>query len=240
MPNSGQWEIVAAGAQGGGGDFSSGGLGARVSGTFTLTRGATLSILVGGAGNGFYSGGGSFVAAGMIPLAVAGGGGGAFDGSAGGAGRASHDGPGGGAVGSVNGSGGGGGWTGDGATASRIVRGVQYTYGGGGRSFANGGQGGAGDGSGGGGFGGGGGSGGAGGGGGGFTGGAGGQVFQGGSGGGSYLAPFALNPVLTAGVQAGNGFVSLELLSAIPVPAPAGLPVLAAGLLGLAALRRRG
>jgi hypothetical protein len=65
------YDIVAAGAQGGSGEFLSdtGGYGAEVSGDITLTAGTELEIVVGGAGdtgrfgaqNGAGGGGGSFV-----------------------------------------------------------------------------------------------------------------------------------------------------------------------------------
>ncbi len=262
VPTSGRWEIVAAGAQGGTA-FGGGGLGARVGGEFTLSVGSMLRILVGGQGgqgDGFYAGGGgggSFVVTGAgLALAVAGGGGGGSYRGGGGPGLAT---PSGGTAaffsdsfaGGVGGAGGrsdpgssglfrvgagGGGLTGDGQDGPDGSRG--------GRAFANGGGGGAGganfSGFSGGGFGGGGGgvSYGGGGGGGGFGGGAG--NMAGGAGGGSFLAASAQSPVLLAGVQSGNGLVTLEYLGPVPVPAPAGLPVLAAGLLGLAALRRRG
>ena len=73
--------IKAEGAQGGSTPSSEpGGLGAVMTGTFTVTPGATLNILVGqqgGMGSSSNGGGGSFVTdAGNNPLIVAGGGGG--------------------------------------------------------------------------------------------------------------------------------------------------------------------
>jgi hypothetical protein len=80
VPRTGAYRIEAAGAQGGG---PFGGKGARLRGTFDLTAGERLEILVGqqGLDNGVVKGGGggSFVAteASGAPLVVAGGGGGA-------------------------------------------------------------------------------------------------------------------------------------------------------------------
>ena len=89
---TGIYDITAIGAQGGTGfQGGTGGLGAKVAGDFTLTKGEVLSILVGGRGQdglgagGFDSGGGggggSYVNVpgsqnNYLPLAVAGGGGG--------------------------------------------------------------------------------------------------------------------------------------------------------------------
>jgi hypothetical protein len=47
VPTIGSYQIIAFGAQGGGG---SGGLGAEIGGDFSLTAGETLQIAVGGAG----------------------------------------------------------------------------------------------------------------------------------------------------------------------------------------------
>ncbi|MFN8396065.1 MAG: glycine-rich protein [Bacteroidia bacterium] len=76
--------IEAWGAQGGAvtgySPFPQGGLGARMRGTFTVTPGQTLNVIVGGRGNPDPSssggGGGSGVGNGNTPLIVAGGGGG--------------------------------------------------------------------------------------------------------------------------------------------------------------------
>jgi len=77
VPASGVYRIETYGAQGG----PSWGLGAYMSGDFTLTAGQVLRIVVGQAGasqNGSHGsgGGGSYVAIGSTPLIVAGGGGG--------------------------------------------------------------------------------------------------------------------------------------------------------------------
>lgn len=88
VPATGSYTITAAGAKGGGGG-SGGGLGAIETGTFTLTQGDVIRILVGqrGAGSSYGSGGGgTFVVAspyntnGSI-LAIAGGGGGYYSGT---------------------------------------------------------------------------------------------------------------------------------------------------------------
>ena len=83
VPQTGTYTIVAAGASGGGNV----GLGAQVTGTFTLTRNETIRILVGQMGN-LYStigagGGGTFVIRSPYNttasiLAIAGGGGGQY------------------------------------------------------------------------------------------------------------------------------------------------------------------
>src|SRR5690348_9929972 len=91
VPETGIYQILAFGAQGGDlstsdGSFSSiGGRGAQIRGDFNLTSGAVLQIAVGGAGMpstsfgaGGGGGGGSFVIGhGSTPLVIAGGGGGA-------------------------------------------------------------------------------------------------------------------------------------------------------------------
>ncbi len=86
---SGEYRIVAQGAQGGEGGLipagfanpPAGGPGAAVGGNLFLTSGTVLDIVVGGEGaTGFYSGGGGgggsfvFVPGTALPLAVAGGG----------------------------------------------------------------------------------------------------------------------------------------------------------------------
>ena len=58
-PTAGYYAITADGALGGSGYNGAGGLGAEASGTVYLAAGATLEIVVGGAGgNGKFSGGG--------------------------------------------------------------------------------------------------------------------------------------------------------------------------------------
>jgi len=128
VPVSGNYYILAGGAQGGSGEVSLGGPGTEIEGSIYLTAGTTLNLVVGGSGFtgnfgtfwGGGGGGGSFVwvAGSSTPLLVAGGGGGAnFDGPGGTAAPAyqefgfNGDGPGGGA-GGTNGFGGQGG-TGD-------------------------------------------------------------------------------------------------------------------------------
>ena len=84
VPETGLYEIIAFGAQGGNGRNGPGGRGAKISGTFSLTAGEILQIAVGragGDGDGGGGGGGSFVVAldGTplgTPLVIAGGGGG--------------------------------------------------------------------------------------------------------------------------------------------------------------------
>jgi gliding motility-associated-like protein len=122
--------ITAKGAQGGSYSSGTGGNGASMAGTFSVTAGQVLSILVGQhpTGSGIYAGGGggTFVALGAsyttaTPLIVAGGGGGASTGT-GGAGSTSTSGSGpapgtsgNGAPGTLCGGGGGGFYTSGGA-----------------------------------------------------------------------------------------------------------------------------
>ena len=81
-----QYYIVAYGAQGGSNNSSAGGLGAEISGTFTLTAGEVLTVGAGGSGGSGASakapaggGGGTFVVdPGGTPLVIAGGGGGEY------------------------------------------------------------------------------------------------------------------------------------------------------------------
>ena len=82
VPQTGNYQIICAGAQGGSGSSGSGGLGATMTGTFALTSGAIIKIMVGQQGvNGSLNGGGgggSFVTTNTnTPLICAGGGGGA-------------------------------------------------------------------------------------------------------------------------------------------------------------------
>ena len=228
--------IAAQGAQGGNGGTGSypGGLGASMKGTFSVTPGQVLKILVGqqgilnlgcGTGDG-GGGGGTFVVDNATgnPLIVAGGGGGAArDNSAGGQHASittSGTKGGGSGTGGSNGSGGtggyaasGGGFTGNGANAGW---GSSVT---GGSSFTNGGAGGIGA-SGyasNGGFGGGGGTHSCcigGGGGGGYSGGAGGGSCNAGGGGGSYN--LGTSQTNTAGVRSGNGLVTITFLNPSP------------------------
>jgi hypothetical protein len=210
---TGTYDITAFGAQGGGGDslFLLGD-GAEATGDIVLNAGTVLDILVGGEGgtgrNG-GGGGGSFVVeegAPDFPLVVAGGGGGSGAESPGTAGSASALNFGSGGSGQAEGGGGGGSFSISGSTGA--------DGGGGGASFRNGGAGGAASApeSGAGGFGGGG-FGGvtAGGGRGGFGGGDGGSGPDGGGGGGSFVTPLALRETTFAGVQSGNGEVTVVL-----------------------------
>ena len=83
VPTTGDYQILAYGAQGGAGGFptiiASGGLGAEIGGDFNLTFGEVLQIAVGGvggSGDGGGGGGGSFVVGpNDTPLVIAGGGG---------------------------------------------------------------------------------------------------------------------------------------------------------------------
>lgn len=217
--------IEAAGAQGGrGAGGSVGGRGAQVAGTFAVTPGQVLTVVVGGVGgNATYTlaggggGGGSFVSRnGTLLLAAAGGGGGGYysAGNPGGPGlttalgsagsytwRTSVVGQGGysddGAGGGAGA--GGGGWLTAG-TSNYFCRGGAVAGGIGGTPYS--GYGGFG------GVGGGGGSMHGGGGGGGYSGGGGGHPGVGGGGGGSYN--IGTNPVAVAGAQAGAGAVSIS------------------------------
>lgn len=139
VPTTGQYDIVAFGAQGGtGAVFASpraGGLGAQIGGRFTLTQGTTLVVLVGQAGGiagGFSSqfvssylltggGGGAsavYIASAAQPLVMAGGGGGGGNNGGGLPGLAGVNGGSGsagfivGAAGGVNGGGGAAGFLG--------------------------------------------------------------------------------------------------------------------------------
>jgi hypothetical protein len=92
VPATGTYDIIAVGGGGGNGSYNtSGGVGASVEDTFSLTAGEQLSILVGKSGDpsdgdgGGGGGGGTFVIApGTTPLLIAGGGGGGGGGQVGG------------------------------------------------------------------------------------------------------------------------------------------------------------
>ncbi len=255
VPTTDTYQILAFGAQGGSataGNLSGvGGLGAEIGGNFGLTAGEILQIGVGGAGSNNVGGGvgggggGTFVVdQGNTPLVIAGGGGGGghtnlvFMGLPGQGGLTGPDGGfqnggtggngGGGGVGSFGGGGGGGGFFSAGGTGEFRDG---SPAGGGGGAFP-----GLAGGEFGGGFGGGGGAVGGAGGGGGYSGGGGtsspGGDGQGG-GGGSFDA--GTNQILVADFRTGNGEVVITEL----VPEPASIALLGAGLLSLAAVRRR-
>jgi hypothetical protein len=256
-PTTAMYNILAFGAQGADGP-GAGGLGAEVGGEFRLFAGDTLRIAVGGmgvAGVGagvspisFGGGGGTFVVASFPDGALViagGGGGGSSSGSTGGAGLiGTTGGNGGGMLGGAGGSfslGGTGGVLGGGGGGGF----GQFGFGGGGAgAFADGGSGydgglggGRGINGGDGGFGGGGGGNAAGGGGGGYSGGGGGFDGFGGGGGGSFLAHEAIDPLLLAGVNSGNGFVTIDFISPIPpvssVPEPSTWAMMLLGFAGV-------
>ncbi|MEI6765644.1 MAG: PKD domain-containing protein [Bacteroidota bacterium] len=226
-------DIEVWGARGGNASNqnAAGGLGARMKGTFTVTSGQLLNILVGQSGADASctagGGGGTFVVSNNVLLIAAGGGGGGGtynntpssvkDGTANNNGNTGYNGntltqnaggggSGGNGGGCVTGSGGGGaGYSGNGSTCNAQ----------GGNSYINGGAGGAvgslgGNTAGAGGYGGGGGSecywDGAGGGGG-YSGGGGGYYYGAGGGGGSYNS--GTNQSNASGVQSGNGQVTI-------------------------------
>ena len=234
VPETGSYQILAFGAQGGNGTYAGpigvGGLGAEVGGHFTLTAGEILQIAVGGAGGdhsgggGGGGGGGSFVVGpDNTPLVIAGGGGGGGGSGSGPLpGGGGLTGPnGGGQFGGTNGSGGGGtptpgGGAGGGGFFSAGGNGVfSGSTGGGAFPGLAGGQSGGG-------FGGGGGALAGAGGGGGYSGGGGGFRSPGGNGpggdGGSFDA--GTDQILIADLQTGNGEVVITKVS----PAFAGTP----------------
>ena len=235
---SGTYTITGYGGQGGaGGDGSAGGFGAEESGTFQLTAGEKLEIVVGdvgGAGTSPYGGGGggggTFVLANtgtngtFVPLLVAGGGGGAYH-YAGGAGTTSSGNSSSGNAGNAGNYGGYAGGGGAGVNNSGANAATGHDGGFGGSNGSGGYSGGAGDtGAGSGGFGGGGGGGGnsgGGGGGGGFTGGNGGYFCPNGSdtsastGGTSYDAGTPTASATQDGVNQGAGKVNLAFVSPV-------------------------
>ena len=229
VDTTGDYDIVAFGAQGGGVNAVKGGYGAEVGGTVHLTAGEKLEIVVGGQGNfrttsAAGGGGGSFVLANIggtyQPLVVAGGGGGA-DRSQGGEGlttkgNATSGNIGqGGAAGAGDFSGAGGsGFQGNGQSGNGAPSNNSFATGGSNRTgnYAGGGRGGnAGPNFGAGGFGGGGGGYGGAGGGGGYSGGAGyAEASSGGGGGGSYDAGIPISSQTVAGENGGNGRVVIS------------------------------
>jgi hypothetical protein len=249
--NPGTYDITAYGASG---DIWSGGLGAEMGAQFTFAAGVNLTILVGGGGGtaiasgGGGGGGGSFVVSGNTPLVVAGGGGGSYYG-AGGSGLTGTSGGqglglgygggglgGGGLSGGDYSGGGGGGFYSGGSNAG-------YFGGSGGSSFLDGGAGGSqhpGQNGGGGGYGGGGGSGGGGGGGGGGYSGGGGGYDGGGGGGGSIIDSSAITVLAeVSGVASPDGSRNGEIIiTAVPVPEPSALGLLAIAAAALLVHRR--
>ncbi len=264
ITTAGTYAVVAFGAQGGAAQSpvssTAGGLGAEVGGAFVFKAGDVVSILVGQQGLSARSGGGgggSFVVANGLNVIAAGGGGSVLGdaGTGGSASSAAHAGNSSGGAAGAPGDGGGGGGGGVGGGGGGYLNNGQDGSGGGGGGglgyTAAGGLGFQGGGNGGFGGGGGGDSGElvAGGGGGGYTGGGGGGLFGGGGGGGSFTEGLTgADSVSLSGVQVGNGFVTINLVSAAAVtpptdstavPEPATFAVLGVGLLGLAAVRRR-
>ena len=251
VPTTDNYQILAFGAQGGN---STGGLGAEIGGNFNLTAGESLQIAVGGAGMSGDTGGGgggSFVIGpGSTPLVIAGGGGGGgFSFEVGGLpGQGGLIGPDGGGPGGGTGGNGGGGagglgpFPGGGGGGGFFSAGTDSACAGGGGAFPGlaGGSGASG------GFGGGGGGGscvkrGGGGGGGGYSGGGGGSFssmgnLPPGGGGGSFDA--GTDQILLADFQTSNGEVVITEIAAA-VPEPATIALLGAGLISLAAVRRR-
>jgi PEP-CTERM motif len=232
---SGEYAVELLGASGG----NIGGLGAEVSGDVFLTAGEDLTLVVGGQGGtgglGGGGGGGSFLYGTALPLlAVAGGGGGggnALIGGVGGPGLAgSSGGTGGGSGGGVGGmgatGGAGGGEMGGGGGAGDAIGPVGYggngldpgAFGGFGGTFPNGGAAGMASG-----------------------GGGGGGAGGGGGGGGSYLASQFTDQVLKAGVNSGNGSISITSLTpAVPEPSTWAMMLMGfAGLGWLGHTRRR-
>jgi hypothetical protein len=248
ITQTGFYDLVAAGAQGGG---VQGGRGAAVGGRLSLTSGTVLNIIVGGKGLGATAGsstfgggggGGTFIYTDLsTPLAIAAAGGGDYSGNSGGYGRAYT---GGGTTNSSQYSGGTGGSGGQGGSPYGGGGGGWLSDGGGdegqgGRGGPNGFNGGSGDAKTGyhGGFGGGGEYGG--GGGGGFSGGASGY-YSGGGGGGSFLAAGATNSSMYGDYNSGNGSAYVDLYTPPGgVPEPSSWAMLMAGFGGIGAMLRR-
>lgn len=244
VPTTGIYTISAWGAQGGNG----GGLGAEMSGDFSLTAGQTISIAVGGMGEspGAYTGGGggggTFITVGSLALLVAGGGGGIYGTNPPQTGAsASNSGSSGGLGGTTDSNGGAGG--GGGGFSSNGGNGAdgRFSAGGfGGSSFGNGLAGGSGSGgNGSGGFGGGGGAGGSsgGGGGGGYNGGAGANSMVGsyaGFGGGSVDNGISL--IANSAVRSGDGFAQITPQG---IPEPSTFALAALGGIALVTIARR-
>jgi hypothetical protein len=220
VPQTASYQITCNGASGGS-DRGGQGFGARMIGTFSLTQGEVLTIVVGQAGNlngeggwvGRGGGGGSIVARGNTPLIHAGGGGGgATSGNGGGGTTATTAGNGQGATLGGNGAGsgaaGGGGLNGNGTAGTWGGGGASYTNGGGGGSVSSSGNawGGFGAGGGGGTHG----NSGGGGGGGGYSGGGGNGGETGGNGGASFNSGSSQSN--TSGANNGNGSITITRL----------------------------
>jgi hypothetical protein len=256
VPTNGVYVITAYGAQGGSGDLVAGGLGAEAGGYIPLSAGTMLAVIAGGQGAPEAGGGGSFVfniTDGSYLVAAGGGGGSGFSLNVGGPGlvtTAGGDGvvtgitvvPGGvDGMGGTGGEGGGGaGVLSGGSTGAGLGDGFGApgitSYGGASEFGRPGGFGGGGGGD----FGAGGGS--DFGGGGGFSGGGGGGF--GGGGGGSFLSPLSglADRVLLAGVNSGNGYVTIDLIApppTVPEPSTWTMMVVGFGSLAFALWRRR-
>ena len=247
VPVTGSYTITAVGAKGGRGNQGVGGTGASITGTFSLTQGAKLKMIIGQSGTDSASlngggGGGSFVqnnadltATGILVIA-GGGGGGAYNPHATNVNAVTTNSSQPGWYGNTNSSlanpassgnggsvfdrsgGGGGGFSGNGASSTNSS--CNNTCGVGGTAFKNGGAGGAGSYAGG--FGGG-----AsgdwnyytgGGGGGGYSGGSGGYYYGGGGGGGSYNN--GTSQTNLAGSNNATGYVTITLTSSPDTTAP--------------------
>ncbi len=127
-PVTGDYVIEVVGAQGGSDGGFTGGLGASLTGTFSLTAGDVLKIAVGQMGDAAGGGGGTFVArVDNTPLIVAGGGAGTGNGDGLG-GRIDFGGTGTGGAADVNGCGasGGGGFNTDGGTGGNSSGGISF------------------------------------------------------------------------------------------------------------------
>lgn len=251
--NPGTYNILAYSAQGGTAAGSGGARAAEIGGTFSFLAPTTLTLLVGSMGwPGGGGGGGSFVAQGVTPLVVAGGGGGyngrsgpASNGSSGTSGGNGYSSdpisdPNGGGSGGVAGGAGSDGGPGNGALNfhggrggggfSNFLNGFAYApfgYGGGGGAWGGSWDGGGGGGGYSGGGGGGGGSG--------FS-----QIINGpfyggsGGGGGSFLDPSATDTIAFSGVRSGNGEINITL-----VPEPATLALGGLSLFSLMMFQRQ-
>jgi hypothetical protein len=235
VPTNGVYVITAYGAQGGSNDFLAGGLGAEAGGYIPLSAGTMLAVIAGGEGALEAGGGGSFVfnITDGSYLVAAGGGGGSGFGLVGGPGLATTAGgdgvvtgitvvPGGvDGMGGTGGEGGGGaGVLSGGSTGAGLGDGFGapgITSYGGASEFGRPG---------------------------GFGGGGGGDFGGGGGGGGSFLSPLSglADRVLLAGVNSGNGYVTIDLIApppTVPEPSTWTMMVVGFGSLAFALWRRR-